>query len=1072
MQDVALDSANQPIVVGDTNSLDFPTTPGAYDRTPGNGFQGDYDAYLIKFDAQGGGPLFGTYLAGAPDAGLDQAWNVVFDGADAAIVSGITTSASFPTTAGAYDRTVGGQDLFISRFSPDGSTLTYSTFFGGDSVEEVFDMEIDPSGTLYLTGRVLKFDDQPQIMPTTPGAFDTTFNGGGSPGSDAYLVRFKPDGAGAADLRYSTFLGGAQFTEAGTGIAIAPNDPTSIAVAGWTRSGDYPTTPGALLRTHFIPVDTTMVTLARFSFPGATGGSLLWSTFYGSPGNQVANAVAFDAHGNPIIAGATGTTNPPTTERAYDRIPGTGSYLGVADGFVARISGDGSRIIYATLLGGSDEDDTVQEVAYVGGTSVMVAGLTNSTDFPVTPGAFDPVYGTDGLPSDRSAPGSLADDVFVARLLLDELAGDTTPPPAPELLGPTTGSTYTAHVMGVTFDWTDVADASGIAAYHLQLSPNPAFDQSQAVGLFSWWEPWLPTSIAVKGFSISEARTWYWRVRALDRANNLGPWSAVRTINVQSPTPPAAPTLASPPNGGRYAPGDIILDWNPAAGAKFYELQVDTNSSFSNANRIWVRGLTATRYTVTLTTRGTRWWRVRGTNDSLSAGPWSTVRSFEIRAGAPPAPIPPPDNDGATSPSPTGEATAVSGFSPEELPLSGGGTGQLTVRLNGIAPAGGAVVRLSSNYPDTANVPTTVIVPAGASSASFTVTAAPAFRPRPVIISGAYGSGPDQGLWVNVAANLSSPDLYALAINSTTVSSGTGTQGTATFIGGQTVVGTVAFTPGWTAPPGGAVVTLGSTNPELASVPDRIVVPAGANSASFNVTTQAVSEVTKVTILAARSMTHRIVLELLPSSALSALSLNPSTVTGGSPSTGTVTLASPAPAGGVTVALSSHDTRWAMVPASVLVPAGATSATFTVTTKENTSGEGQWSIIKAAAGGIERSQTINVNPAGPAAPGSLSALTLTPSTVVGGSASTGQATLAVAAPTGGVVVSLFSNSALATVPPSVTIPAGSTSATFTVNTSPITGINQTANILAGTSNSSREAQLTITAVVATSAIRR
>ena len=99
VQDVGLDSQSRPAVVGDTNSLDFPTTPGAYDRTPGNGFQGDYDAYVIKFEADGSGPVFGTYLAGAPNTGLDQGWRVLFDAADAPIVAGITSSPSFPTTA-------------------------------------------------------------------------------------------------------------------------------------------------------------------------------------------------------------------------------------------------------------------------------------------------------------------------------------------------------------------------------------------------------------------------------------------------------------------------------------------------------------------------------------------------------------------------------------------------------------------------------------------------------------------------------------------------------------------------------------------------------------------------------------------------------------------------------------------------------------------------------------------------------------------------------------------------------------------------------------------------------------
>jgi hypothetical protein len=524
VQDVGLDSQSRPAVVGDTNSLDFPTTPGAHDRTPGNGFQGDYDAFVIKFEADGSGPLFGTYLGGDPNSGLEQAWRVLFDANDAPIIAGITSSPSFPTTAGAYDRVFSAgvtnqtQDVFISRFAPDGSRLTYSTFFGGDGLENVYDMVLDPQGVLTFGGKVSNFFDQPATMPTTPDAFDRVFDDGGStPETDAYLVRFKPDGAGAADLRYATFLGGHQFTEAVTGIALDPNDPSSVTVAGWTRSGDFPTTAGAWLRTHFAPVDGTMTFVSRFRFPAGAASSLQWSTFHGAPGGENADDVAVDSQGRPIFVGATGATNPTTTERAFDRVPDG------ADGYVARLSADGTRNEYMTLLGGSHSDEIGQHVAYVGGNSVVVGGLTNSTDFPVTPGAYDTVYGHDGLPSGGSAPGTTTDDAFLARVTLEEQpTADHTPPPAPQLKGPAVGTQMTAHVLSATFDWTDVQDESGVEAYQLQISPNAEFDASRA-GI-RWWEPWTPTSIAVTDFSISETGSFWWRVRVLDGAGNLGPW--------------------------------------------------------------------------------------------------------------------------------------------------------------------------------------------------------------------------------------------------------------------------------------------------------------------------------------------------------------------------------------------------------------------------------------------------------------------------------------------------------------------------------------------------------------------
>jgi hypothetical protein len=231
------------------------------------------------------------------------------------------------------------------------------------------------------------------------------------------------------------------------------------------------------------------------------------------------------------------------------------------------------------------------------------------------------------------------------------------------------------------------------------------------------------------------------------------------------------------------------------------------------------------------------------------------------------------------------------------------GFGKLFYRA---APAGGAVVAVSSNYPQSASAsaPATVTVPAGQRSADITVTASNRIKLRQVVISASYGSGQDFGVLVTSYGGIASPDLFGMSINGAQVSSHTGTQATTSFAGGRNVHGTVAFTPGWTAPPGGAVVKLGSTNPALVQVPDQVIVPAGTSSATFTVTSSPVSEVTRVVVLGSRSMTHRVDIELLPPGALSGLSLNPTNVVGGDPSTGTITLASPAPAGGVQVALT------------------------------------------------------------------------------------------------------------------------------------------------------------------------
>jgi hypothetical protein len=168
--------------------------------------------------------------------------------------------------------------------------------------------------------------------------------------------------------------------------------------------------------------------------------------------------------------------------------------------------------------------------------------------------------------------------------------------------------------------------------------------------------------------------------------------------------------------------------------------------------------------------------------------------------------------------------------------------------------------------------------------------------------------------------------------------------------------------------------------------------------------------------------------------ALSSVALNPTSVTGGSPSTGTVTLSGPAPSGGAAVSLWSDNTAAATVPASVTVAAGASSATFTMGTSAVTTSTPV--TISALYASVTKTAPLTVLPQ--ALP-TLSSLTLNPTSVTGGSPSTGTVTLSGPAPVGGATVSLSSgNTAVATVPASVTVAAGASSATFTVSTNPVT----------------------------------
>jgi hypothetical protein len=192
---------------------------------------------------------------------------------------------------------------------------------------------------------------------------------------------------------------------------------------------------------------------------------------------------------------------------------------------------------------------------------------------------------------------------------------------------------------------------------------------------------------------------------------------------------------------------------------------------------------------------------------------------------------------------------------------------------------------------------------------------------------------------------------------------------------------------------------------------------------------------------------------------LTGLAVNPSTVVGGSSTTGTVTLSAGAPTGGVSVALSSASSAVASVPASVSVGSGSTSASFTVTTSSVTTT--QVVGLTASLDGTDKTAAVTVTPSPPPPPPALTSLTLNPTSAVRGASSVGTVKLTAAAPTGGIVVTLSSSKPTqATVPPSVTVLAGQSTATFTVSTSSGAG-NGAVTISASANGITKTASLTI-----------
>jgi hypothetical protein len=219
-----------------------------------------------------------------------------------------------------------------------------------------------------------------------------------------------------------------------------------------------------------------------------------------------------------------------------------------------------------------------------------------------------------------------------------------------------------------------------------------------------------------------------------------------------------------------------------------------------------------------------------------------------------------------------------------------------------------------------------------------------------------------------------------------------------------------------------------SSDKAEASVPASIVIPQGQTVGNFAVTTSAVGNTTVANITAVSANSIAAGLTLTPVIGVANISVNPTSVTGGTGSTGTVTLSSAAGPGGVLVSLSSNNSA-ATVPASLNVPEGQTSANFAIGTSPVSSN--QSAGIMASIGPSNSSATLTV-----LAP-CLDGLTLNLSTLLGGASTTGTVTLTGPAPAGGSTITLVSGHGAIQLPASVFVPAGQTSANFNLATSPV-----------------------------------
>ncbi len=391
---LAIDSTGEVYVTGSTASSDFPVVD-AYQAT----YPGGFNAFLTKISADGSTLLYSTYFGGS---GTDTPNGIALDSSNDMLIAGSTSSTNIPT-ANAYQAAAsanqGGQfgDYgFLTKFSPDGSQLIYSTYFAGNSnvtypcgsgscwpepYSAIMGLAVDSSGNAYVGGSTNTYN-----FPTTSNVYQTSSN---SPQNNlaGFVAKFSSSGT----LTYSTYLD--ELSGVLTIInAVAVDASGSAYVTGGAFSdGTFPLTSTTICDPSVYSTSCGYAFVTKFDPDAAT---LLYSTFLGPNNLSTAVAISLDASNNAYVVGSTISTSFPLINgiEAFST-EGSQYQQGVDyDVLLAEIDSQASSELIATYLGGSG-NNTAASIALDANANIYVTGSTDSTDFPVSEESFQQVIG-------------------------------------------------------------------------------------------------------------------------------------------------------------------------------------------------------------------------------------------------------------------------------------------------------------------------------------------------------------------------------------------------------------------------------------------------------------------------------------------------------------------------------------------------------------------------------------------------------------------------------------------------------------------------------------------------------
>ncbi|MBN1389977.1 MAG: fibronectin type III domain-containing protein [Candidatus Thermoplasmatota archaeon] len=365
---VEMDHLDRPVIAMSTDSTNMPTSAGSYSTLN----RGETDIYIARMSKDLSNLISSTYFGGSD---YETLGGLVIGKDGKVYIDGATNSTNLPTTSSAFQVNArNGKDAFIACFNPDLASLHYSTFLGGDDSDVVTDIDVDSSGSAYVTGVTYSTD-----FPLSSNAFQKTRKGF----FDTFVTKMTPDGT---DIQYSTLIGGGGVLWGERAETIKVDSSGRAIIAGMSVAEDYPVTDGSY-NTEF---GFYMGFVTRFS---QDGSSLDFSTFF-SNGTFI-NAIDLGPDENIFMTGRTVSVagHFDVTPDAYDR-----DLSGNEDAFFSVLGHDGTSLLYSTFLGANEkymDQDEFEELerawdirADESGRAYIV-GETDSILFPITMGAYD-----------------------------------------------------------------------------------------------------------------------------------------------------------------------------------------------------------------------------------------------------------------------------------------------------------------------------------------------------------------------------------------------------------------------------------------------------------------------------------------------------------------------------------------------------------------------------------------------------------------------------------------------------------------------------------------------------------